>query len=196
MNWIHHIVAFIKQRGSKYWHKYSKLSLWLKVLCRNTSRSCRPIAPTTVQFSEHWLVIKQEVQSINVFYLVTLVLICDVRCLFHSAESAWAINPLHLFYYTKKIYYYTKKEKNLKHLLTFHTQFIELFMHVTSAFNGLKVDMAAIKHTMCWEKSGQAGLATLTVVHNCLWMLRCYTHHLQNQVNSMSFRRNIDLMHN
>lgn len=44
-------------------------------------------------------------------------------------------------------------------------------MHVPSAFIGLKADMAGGKHAMCQEKSSQAGLATVSVVHNCLWIL-------------------------
>lgn len=62
-----------------------------------------------------------------------LVLISDIKFRLNSAQSA-----------TRGIC--CTKLNGKEHLLPFHTRFIELFMQVTSAFNGSQVDVAAIKH--------------------------------------------------
>lgn len=74
-----------------------------------------------------------------------LVLISDIKVRIHSAQSA-----------THGIC--STKLNGKEHLLPFRTRFIELFMHVTSAFNGSQVDVAAIKHAANWGTWGQARL--------------------------------------
>lgn len=85
-------------------------------------------APATVVFSAHPIGLKQIQQSVRVM----LVLISDIKVRVNSAQSA-----------TCGIC--CTKLNGREHLLPFHTRFIELFMHVTSAFNGSQVAVAAIK---------------------------------------------------